>query len=186
MVFHSLKLSTRLGFVVAMLLLFLVAAGAFSMSRMHDMQDSLDTVYSDRVIPLKQLKEVADAYAVSIVDTAHKVRDGALTGEQGLKAVAEARGLIERRWKEFTSTFLVPEEKRLIAQLEPLMGKADQAVQRMTDLIRANDMTALAHFTAKDLYPAIDPVSEGIGKLIDLQLAVAASEFAKGHAVYQN
>ena len=38
----------------------------------------LNTVYQDRVVPLKQIKLVSDAYAINIVDTAHKVRDGAM------------------------------------------------------------------------------------------------------------
>lgn len=33
----------------------------------------LDTVYKDRAVPLKDLKIIADMYAVNIIDTSHKV-----------------------------------------------------------------------------------------------------------------
>ena len=52
-------------------MLVLGGIGAYSVS---DSDGRLQTVYNDRVVPLRQLKDVADAYAVSIVDLSHKTR----------------------------------------------------------------------------------------------------------------
>ena len=41
----------------------------------------------------------AHTLAVNVVDTAHKVRDGALTPAQGLQSVADARKAIDTNWK---------------------------------------------------------------------------------------
>ncbi len=46
---------------------------------MQTMESSLQTIVADRLIATKGLKEIGDLYAVSIVDTAHKVRSGALS-----------------------------------------------------------------------------------------------------------
>ena len=69
----------------------------------------LKSVYDDRAVPLKQIKVVADMYAVNVVDTAHKVRDGALTPAQGLQSVADARKAIDTNWKAYLATQLVPD-----------------------------------------------------------------------------
>ena len=50
----------------------------------------LDTVYKDRVVPLKGLKIIADLYAVNIVDTAHKVRNGNMAWDEGRKSANDA------------------------------------------------------------------------------------------------
>lgn len=50
----------------------------------------METIYADRVVPLRDLKVVADMYAVNIVDTSHKVRNGNLPWAAGITAVGEA------------------------------------------------------------------------------------------------
>ena len=74
--------------------------------------DSLRSVYEERVVPLRALKVVSDAYAVNIVDTCHKVRNGVVGWEEGVKAVTDARSLVNNAWKRtwpmrgFSSGFL--------------------------------------------------------------------------------
>lgn len=73
------------------------ALGVAGLLGMQRANQGLNTVYQDRVVPLKQLKLVSDAYAINIVDTAHKVRDGAMTPAQGLQSVALARKDIQEQ-----------------------------------------------------------------------------------------
>ena len=78
------KISTRLaGLLTALCLLVLLVGGA-GLFGMGQSNAGLKSVYDDRVVPLKQIKVVADMYAVNVVDTAHKVRDGAMTPAQGV------------------------------------------------------------------------------------------------------
>ncbi len=53
------------------------------------------------------------------------------------------------------------------------MRTADQATQELLRRIQGGDQAALAAFTAKQLYPAIDPIGGAVGKLIDVQLKEA-------------
>ncbi len=76
------------------LLVTIVAGGWAGTSSMHA---SINTIYADRVVPLRDLKVVADLYAVSIVDTSHKVRNGNLAWNDGQKSVAEAKAEIAKR-----------------------------------------------------------------------------------------
>lgn len=72
----KLSIKTRLLGLVAVLLALLAASAASAVYRLQQSNAVLASVYNDRVVPLKQLKEIADGYAVGIVDTAHKARDG--------------------------------------------------------------------------------------------------------------
>jgi methyl-accepting chemotaxis protein len=141
-------------------------------------QSALTTVIEDRVKPLRDLKIVSDMYAVNIVDTAHKLRATTLSPQDAIKSVKEAQATIAGRWKAYTSTKLTDDEQRLVDQTAGPMQVGDRAAAKLIAIAEANDRAALDSFAAKDLYPAIDPVTEIVGKLVDLQIDVALQEFA--------
>lgn len=59
---------------------------------------NLRTVYDDRVLPLRDLKIISDAYAVFIVDASHKTRNGNFTWDESLTSVQKAKEDIRARW----------------------------------------------------------------------------------------
>jgi methyl-accepting chemotaxis protein len=134
---------------------------------------ALRTAYEDRVVPLKQLKTIADMYAVNIVDTAHQARDGAQTFEQARASVDTAQKTISTEWKAYTATKLIEAEQRGVERTRATMTKADEAVAKLESILAAGDRAALTAFAARELYPAIDPVSAEINALTTLQLDVA-------------
>ena len=133
----------------------------------------IQSIYADRVVPLKQLKDVADKYAVDIVDAAHKARDGGMTPDQALASIRSAQQTIQQVWTEYKQTTLVDAERALIAQLDPMMRAADTATAAIVSLITANDKEGLRAFAADKMYPVFDPMQGVIGQLIQVQLDVA-------------
>jgi len=146
--------------------------------------DALRSVHDDRVIPLKQLKTISDLYAVNIVDAAHKVRNGNMAWPDGLKAIDAAGAGIAEQWKAYIGTYLTPEEKGLAEQARALMTIADASVVRLRAVVAAKDQAALDAYVVKELYAGIDPVTGKISDLVDLQLRVAAEDFASAQAVF--
>ncbi|HYD32251.1 MAG TPA: MCP four helix bundle domain-containing protein, partial [Azospirillaceae bacterium] len=144
----------------------------------------LATVYHDRVVPLRDLKVVSDMYAVNVVDTAHKVRNGSQKWQDGTASVEAARKAIAARWQAYAATAMNGEEERLAAQVKPLMTKADTAVDRLQDLLRKQDHDGLDAFVIREMYDVIDPVTDRIGKLVDLQLDVARQEYDRADASF--
>ena len=129
--FERLKIGTRLTVLSSILIAALVVVGIMGLQGMNSCNAGLETVYNDRVIPLRDLKVIADMYAVNIVDTSHKARNGNLSFAEAIKNVDEARAVIKKKWSEYTATFLVDEEKHLIAVIEPLMAKAAAETGRL-------------------------------------------------------
>lgn len=78
----------------------------------------LNSVYLDRVVPLRDLKLISDLYAVNIVDASHKARDGGMAPTEAALQVLEAQQRIQQIWKAYLATSLIDDEKRLIAQIE--------------------------------------------------------------------
>ena len=186
MAFNNLKISTRLAILLASLCALTVVIGSAGLLGMQHSNEGLNTVYQDRVIPLKQIKMVSDAYAVNVVDTAHKVRDGAFTPQQALDSIAKAKKEIADNWSAYLATELVPEETRLVKRFMELQGPADKALQTVEALVRANDVPALTTFAAKEMYPALDPLQDVMGALVQVQLDVARQEYDRAVAAYNS
>jgi methyl-accepting chemotaxis protein len=178
-VFHNLKTGTKLYSIVALMSVVMIIVGGIGLFLAKTSNKGLETVYNDRVVCLEQLKIISDMYAVNIVDTTHKVRAGALSWSDGRKNLDEARKRIADEWKDYTGTYLVPEEKKLVDEAGPLMKTADGAIDKLGVIIDRKDNEALGRFTEKELYPAIDPLTGKISNLVDLQLRVAKQEYKK-------
>jgi methyl-accepting chemotaxis protein len=172
----------RLMAMVGILLALLLVSAGFGISNSRQASSTLGALYNDRVVPLQQLKQVSDGYAVGIVDAAHKVRDGAFTPAQGIKAVTEARASIEKAWLAYTATELITQEKALIAKGEQLFKQANAAADRLLGFMQSNDIEGLKASAAKEMYPAIDPLADVVSALIQVQLDVAAADYKRSVA----
>ncbi|MBA4215336.1 MAG: methyl-accepting chemotaxis protein [Polaromonas sp.] len=172
-----IRVRTQLASLCALLVVLMIAVGLWGAALAREQSELMLSMYHDRVVPLAQLKVVADQYAVNIVDAAHKAADGALTPEQTLQAVGQARETIRTAWTAYLATELVSEEKRLIAQLLPLMAAADASVLQLEALVRARDLALLQTYTAREMYPVFDPMQEVVGQLIQLQVDVARQSY---------
>ena len=183
--FNNLKVGTRLYFLIGFLSVLLVVIGFLGFYSAKQSDEGLDAVYKDRVVPLKDLKVIADMYAVNIVDTSHKVRNGNMNWDEGRKNVDAAVKIIAEKWKAYLATTLVAEEMKLVEEVTPLMKTADVVVAKLSDILKKEDSDGLATFTVSDLYPVIDPVSGKFSELVDVQLNVAKDEYAKSSKTYQ-
>jgi methyl-accepting chemotaxis protein len=184
--FNNLKIGYRLSLLTGALTLLLIGVGVLGLSGIKQSNEGLETVYQDRVVPLQQLKTLADHFALNVVDTAHKVRNMELSWEQGRVNLAAATEGIADIWQRFEARTLTPAERELVERAEPLMAEANQGVQRLTTIVERRDESALVLFISMDLYPKIDPISEIIAELIDIQLQEARGEFVAAASQYQS
>lgn len=181
----NFSIKSRLLGLLSALGLILLATSGLNLVVQTDAQTSLTTIHADRVVPLRDLKDISDQYAVFIVDATHKVRSGAFSWQEGEAAIRSAAFRIAELWRAYVATYLVEEEKALVAQAEPLMTQADSAITEVLAIIAANDGAALDAFVNETLYPKIDPITEVIGKLIAVQVRVAEAEFAGADAAFE-
>ncbi|WP_409530228.1 methyl-accepting chemotaxis protein [Sphingomonas sp.] len=169
------------------LILFAIAFGATILTLNLSVRSNtakFDTLLADRVLPLRQLKAVADAYAVSIVDASHKARNGNFTLAEAEKQVSEGRAIAAANWKAYRATSIVGHEADLAATAETRIRSADAEADVLETLLKRNDRVGLDAFVVHRLYPAIDPVSAALGDLVSEQIRI--SEQVTGDASAQN
>ncbi len=150
--------------------------GGIGYQGMLQMRDQMASMYEHETKPMRMLSQISDSYAVNIVDTAHKVRSGALTWAAGRDNITQAVTTIDREWGLFSglpASELMTDEQKHIAAFKGAKGAADAKVAELKGILTSEDMPALVTFVEKQLYPAIDPVTEAIGKLMISQLDAA-------------
>ncbi len=185
MVFANISIRSQLFIMATLLIVSTLVVGFSGLYHLHKTNANFESVYKDRVLPLKQLKVVADMYAVNIVDTTHKLRNQNITWAEGRRNVDSALKEVSAHWHNYLSTFMDEEEKRLATEAQALIDHADKVtVSRLQEIMRNQDIDAIANFAAHDLYPSIDPISEKISMLVDLQLNRAESGYLHSQQEY--
>ncbi|TGL81420.1 HAMP domain-containing methyl-accepting chemotaxis protein [Leptospira yasudae] len=162
-------------------ILFLIG---MSLKNMNDRIYDIETIYEDRVIPLKQLKRISDLYAIDIVDCIHRVNSGEYTYETGISKIDGANKGISQEWEAYLATHLLPEEEEIIEQLKPLFSKSNEEIERAKRFMLAQDAASLNTFAKSTLYSKIDPVTERIEKLIQVQLKITDSIYQSAEKAY--
>ncbi len=174
-----LTIGQKLFALILLLQLVTLGVGSFGWLTQQNILTDFATTYNDRVVCLKQLKQAGDSYAVNIVDAAHKLRAGSMSNSDFLHGLDAAQATLKQQWGSYRATYLTDEEKGLADAAEAAMHNADGQIRQLRQIVQGHDQTALQQFVDKSLYPAIDPISSRIDALIDLQLRVAAENFAK-------
>jgi methyl-accepting chemotaxis protein len=180
----SLSIKTRLALLVGSLLILLIAAASFTVFRMKASNESLGSLYNDRVMSVELLKQVDDGYN-QIVDIAHKVGSASMTPSVGAAQVKEARAKVAKHWKSYLGTSLDDQEQVLVKQAVPLMGKADEAVAQLVAALDRDDTDGVFKLAANGLYPVVDPLAEVVDKLATVQLDGAAAEYHAAQKLYE-
>ncbi len=171
--FGSWSIRTKLFLILGVLTLLIISAVAGGWYGIQSMHASINRIYAERVVPLRDLKIVADLYAVNIVDTSHKMRNDNLGWDDALKGVEVAKADIAKHWSEYKRSIDDPSELKAAEDAQALMKTADTAIEKLVEILKTQDKVSLTFFTMTDLYAAIDPVSEAVGKLVNLQLESA-------------
>ncbi|VXC39632.1 conserved hypothetical protein [Pseudomonas sp. 8Z] len=183
---NTWKIRTHLLLLASTLLCALLVVGLLGLLALKSSEQGLRTVYLDRVVPLRDLKVIADLYAVNIVDATHKARSGELTYKAAQQLIQQAQQDINKVWKDYLGTVLIPEETRLIDEITPMMRNIHAPIQRLQQWLEQPDKDALEQFARTELYPLIDPISNKFSELIEVQLVEAKRQYQLGEATYSN
>ena len=170
----NLKIRTKLivlSFVSLAISLFL---GITSIFKLENTNDGLKRVYHDRILPLVQLKNIAEAYAVNIVDTAVKLRNDKISFEKCVSNINEAKTIIDKNWNEYLATNLDDKEKEIVKNTKTILSKANNTTDNIQQACTNKDLEKITSIVMNNLYETIEPVSNNIAQLMEHQLKVAA------------
>ena len=184
----TLTIRTNLMLLLAVPVIFLIILSVLSINTFQKIDAGIGRLYDDRVVPLEQLKKISDAYAVLVIDTVNKADSNLIKPATALEALRTAKIQIHTNLENYLRTKLTLKEEQLANQLKPLLASADQRLQELeTTLVKMGSVNngELNAYNGS-LYEKIDPISEKVTELIDLQLNVAKDERSHSSQIYQD
>ncbi|MFZ4859326.1 MAG: histidine kinase dimerization/phospho-acceptor domain-containing protein, partial [Desulfuromonadaceae bacterium] len=179
-----MKIETKLFGIVFLLTLEVITVACLGLYAAKTSNNGLTSVYIDNVVPLQSLKDVSDTYAIRIVDTVYKTRDGAISWHAARGNVAHAQKSVATIWNDYLHTYHDSVEKRILAETVPLMMKANESVARLNDILAQENREELTRFAATELYPVIDPLRQKLSALVELQLIQAKQQYLRSEYYY--
>jgi methyl-accepting chemotaxis protein len=177
----------RLLLLAVVPLLVLIVVIGMALSSASKINQSFDELFNDRMRPINQLKEVADAYAVTMVDALHKYRAGVFDESTLRKAFSDARSRGDKVWAEYIATRLTAEESRRVERAKPQLQKVLQLADQYLGQISSGQLLAAeAGPFNRTLYDTFDPLGGELNGLIDLQLSEGVRLNVETSAQYQS
>lgn len=170
---HRLKITPLLLGLLAIIGLISLGSMAFGALGLSQAAHSLHGLSGETMRSLVHLKALSDAYAVSVVDASHKLRNGGCTWEEGGAALQQAQGSIRTAWTALQAMQLSEPALPLMEEARRRMQPAEALFQELLRITRAQDRAALDALITQRLYPIIDPLTEAIGAILDAQIADA-------------
>ena len=181
----NVSIRARLWWLVASLLILLVATSLTLMWQLKVANERLSQIYNDRVIPMQQLKRAADSYSVKLVEIATKVHVQQILPEQGLQMLQDQKAAVEKDWGAYLATNLLDSERELVKRIEGLKEAAQPRLRELESVLSNYDSDRMGAFIEYRLYPTITPLAKAFDELLLLQAQVAQDEYDIANAQYQ-
>lgn len=192
----KLKISSRLAGVNGVAVIVAVLIALQGLYSLNAAQHSLQTVYEDRLIPLRDLSAINELLLDNKVIVQKVLEQNELQvanakaddniRQQAIETIDKNSENITSLWNAYIQTYLTDEEKSLVAKFQESYAKyTQQAIAPIATAMRAGNYTEAKALNsmAITLYPAVDKDIEALKKL---QLDVAELEYKNGNIRYQN
>ena len=184
----DLKVLTRMIILIVITSAITLFIGLYGVRNLGSVNAGMATMYADRVVPLKQLKQVSDAYAVYIVDASHKARNGNMSWNEAIRNLENADKIINENLDAYSATRIEGEELRLFSEAKNLRLAADEAYNEILDILRQGKDSVtekkLADYTITHMYSKIDPLTAKISEMIDIQLVISKAVYDDGAILF--
>jgi len=166
------NLSIRLRLLILSLvpLSLLLIVMLLAVSNANRLNRNFEELYVDRMQPISQIKTIADAYAVNMVDTLHKYRAGLLDEGQVRHAFNESRQEAGKALKAYGATRLTSDERQRFERITAYLQQADHLTDGFLRQLDGSLRTQDANQFNSQLYATFDPLSAELDGLVQLQL----------------
>lgn len=142
---------------------------------MSQLMAGMNAMYQGEVVQLKELKQIADLYAVKVIDAANKANVGGIAPSNAKADMQQAQREIAQIWQQYRSREMSAAEQQEAASVQALFGAADQQIAAVVTVLDQMQGEARDLLAARimPLYGVIDPVSDGVSALVEFQLKEA-------------
>lgn len=183
-IFKNMKISTKIKIFGLIVTIFTILLTSLLIFQLFLMKQDIDSIYKNRVVRMKQLKELSDMYVGNIINNSYKVKNKILTWDQGINGLKEAQEEIDNILKEYEDGGLSEEEEVLFGELKTSKDETDKMSLKLIEAMKSQNSEKLDSLIKSSLYQRVDVVTGKIDKLIEFQLVIAEEVYEKNSSRY--
>jgi methyl-accepting chemotaxis protein len=179
------KIFVRLAVLVAALLALMTGVAVVGIVGLSDMKNGLQTVYLDRVMPLKDLSRITDSYyrvRVLVIETVNSTDTAVIAkNKEGIDSILTGA---RETWGAYLKTDLTADEKTLADAADQAIKSYDSVRERVLGTLLSGDFAGGKDLAKREGAPALGAVMGKIEELTALQVRVAEEEYNKAQDGY--
>jgi methyl-accepting chemotaxis protein len=176
----KIRIGGRLVFLTATLGVFLAIVTLIGINGMSSILAGLKTVYEDRTVCLVQLGTIErDVYRIRLAARTMLDADPA-KHPQFMAEIERSEREIDAQWKDYISTTLTPDEKRIADRIESTLAAYRKVRTQVTAFILAGELDRARPMMAGEGSATSSALYAAIEEDIALQDKEAKAEYAKG------
>jgi len=180
------KIIVRLGAMLGAMLVLMAGLAAVGVLGMAGVQESLRTVYEDRVVPLEQLGEIQSDYyqvRIAVVDAINANNADAINKDA--ETIGAKVDHANKLWKDYLNSNLSSDERALADQTQKTFDGYDGVRGRVLATLQSGDFAGGKALAKSEGGPTLAALMANIGKLKQLQVDVAKTEHEKAGVSYE-
>jgi len=181
---NQLTIKTKLFLLTGIMGLVIFGTGILGISNMQKINHSLEIVYDQRVVPIVQLKQIADAYSFNVIDATNKLRNRNISWEQASDLLKLAQERITGNWISYDS--INKEDKiKLFSETDSMIKASKPLIKSLQDLVDKKDTAGIDFYTLFNLYPNVEPIQKKIVELLNVETQGAHQQYLDAKLKYK-
>ncbi|BBB65501.1 methyl-accepting chemotaxis protein I [Undibacterium sp. YM2] len=185
--FQDIRIKTKLIFSFILLTVLVLSIGAAGFLSLNASNNSIKTVYDDRLVALGQLDGVMRLIMRNQVIVAKAMTDDPEKAAAHIDVIEKGKAEASKIWAEYMATYLTPEEKVLAEQFAAKRKQfLDEGLNPALAALKNKDIDA----ASKRFHGKVDPLflnmKENMDALIQLQLNVGKSEYEASQSFFHS
>ena len=183
--FKNISIRSRLIFVIAFLSVSLIGGGVVGLGSLNHFNNSLTSMYQDRLVPLAQLDLIVRAVDRNRLALTEAVNGSPEIVNTRLGEVDKRIEDINASWSAYIAKVKNPEERRLADLFAETRGKfVAEGLKPAIAALRSQNPVQALEIMQGPLARHYAPLEQSVDALIKHQRDTAESEFASGQELY--
>jgi methyl-accepting chemotaxis protein len=181
--FKNLTIRTRLIVVIGFLAIELIVGFAVGILNLEKSNDTMKSMYDDRLVALSQLADVERAVMLNQILIAKAISTGA-PAVPILEQVDANTARADKAWQAYALTKMAGDEKQLSQQFAASRARfLEQAMKPIITALREGDVDLAAARMNGPMHSLAIPMGKDLAGLVKIQTDVAAADYKRSQEI---
>ncbi len=156
--------------------------GGVSILIINSSSSRMESSLKSSISEISSMRDITDLYAVTIVDTVHRLRSKNISWPESRSVIKKARRDISKKMEESFQNSVGADS----AKIKDTVRNTDSKLDILEEILIKEDIAVLDDFVKSQLSPAVDPVTSVFSSAINTRIEAAKSAVTANSELSRN